>query len=112
MLLRIFKYKRKVNNFPIQTFSQFQQIRKDPESAIRRSKLSIIEYFGLVDERGTAKQHEILVNELYNYMNSKYIDKEFKYLINDKETLFKFFIFHLSLLTYRLRNVQNSKLYY
>lgn len=94
------------------TFNHFQKVLKENQALTRFSKLSLFEYFGLTDERKTAKKEEILINELFIYINSNYIEREFKYLINDKETKFKFFISHLSLLINRFELILSQKKYF
>jgi hypothetical protein len=94
------------------TFKPFQKIEKEKDVKARYSKLSIFEYFGLTEERKTAKKEEILINELFKYIKSNYLEREFKYLINDKEAKFKFFIFHVSLLIFRLNQILVQNKYY
>ena len=101
-------FHRITNKNFIQTF---QKIEKNESVLRRHTKISIFEYFGIVEERKTPKPQEILINELYRYINSDYIDREFKYLINDKDTKFKFFLFHISLLVYRLEQIELEKKY-
>ena len=93
----------------LNTIYSFQKIEKNENVLRRYSKISVFEYFGLIDERKTPRPQEILVNELYRYINSDYVENEFKYLINDKDTKFKFLIYHISMLVLRLEQIKSEK---
>jgi len=91
---------------------KFPKISKDLSSLSRLDKISILEYFNLVDERKYARPNEILIKEVIDFMNSYNFEKEFKFTISDENRRIKFLILNIGLLLNRIENVQiNGTIY-
>jgi hypothetical protein len=82
---------------------KFSILTNLPKSNIARlDKISIFEYFGIIEERKKGKDYEVLLKEIMDYMDSSIFLNEFKYCISTDIKKHKFLFLNLSLLTNRL----------
>jgi hypothetical protein len=86
------------------TSIKFPRISKDISSLQRLDKISIFEYFKLVEERTVSLPHQILVKELVDYIYSSNFNNEFKYTFLNDEKKFKFLLLNIGLIVNRVEN--------
>jgi len=82
---------------------KFPKVSKDIISLQRLDKISIFEYFELVEEKKIAKSHDILIKEIADYIYSPVFDNEFKLTLINDEKKFKFFLMNISLIAHRVK---------
>lgn len=97
--------------FGIKRFSElfkFSKISKDVISLQRLDKISIFEYFELIEERNIAKPYEFLIKEIADYIYSPVFSNEFKLALINDEKKFKFFLMNISLVAHRVKQTLNE----
>ena len=107
--MKLFKFPKW--NFCDKIFSipKFASTKKEKFCLERQGKISILEYFDIIEKRTYAKSEEALLKELILYLNSENFSKEFKYSLSNENRIFKFFILNLSLINHRLMELRNEK---
>jgi hypothetical protein len=83
---------------------KFPKISKDISNIQRLDKISIFEYFKLIDERNVSLPHQILVKEIIDYIYSSNFNNEFKYTFLNDEKKFKFLLLNIGLIVNRIEN--------
>jgi hypothetical protein len=82
----------------------FTKAQKSHTSLERLDKISIFEYFGIVEERKTGRKGQILIKEIIDYMTTQTFTNEFKYSISNDTKKHKFLFLNFWLLGNRLTN--------
>jgi hypothetical protein len=80
----------------------FTKTPKNQKCLKRLDKISIFEYFNIVEERKNAKMQEILVKEIADYINSDIFENEFRHSLSNDAKKFKFLLLNVNLLCLRL----------
>src|SRR4051794_8368348 len=82
----------------------FTKLPKSASALARLDKISKLEYFGIIDERQTSRNSEVLIKELVDFMGSNTFSKEFKYCISNDTKKNKFLLLNVALLAHRLKH--------
>jgi hypothetical protein len=86
----------------------FTKIPKHPNCLKRLDKISIFEYFQIVEERKNAKLEEIVLKEIVDYINSSLFENEFSNTFANDEKKFKFLLLNLNILSDRIEKEKIS----
>jgi hypothetical protein len=94
----------KVNSKGFCEFIKFPKICKDLSSLQRLDKISIFEYFNVIEERTKLKSQQILLKEIADFLLSHNFNNEFKFTFLNEEKKFKFFLLNIGLISNRVQN--------